>query len=102
MSPQWADYFGVEEGLLAGSVEEGSVAAGAGIVAGDVIPAVDGRSVDSAEMLRRRLSGLDGGDEVSIGVTREGRERTLTATLAEERNRTPRFRLFGQDDSTIE
>ena len=86
MSSQLADYFGVDSGLLVSSVEEGSVAAAAGVMAGDVITAVDGRAIDSADMLRRRLSGLDAGDEVSIGVTREGRELTLTATLAGERN----------------
>ncbi|MDA1093495.1 MAG: PDZ domain-containing protein [Acidobacteria bacterium] len=105
LSPQLAEFFGVEEGLLVSSVEAGSVASEAGVTAGDVIATVDGRAVDSAETLRRRLSGLEVGDEVTLGVTRDGRELTLTATLAEgqeRRERRQRFGFFGGDDSTIE
>ncbi len=102
LSPQLAEFFGVEEGLLVSSVEAGSVASEAGVTAGDVIATVDGRAVDSAETLRRRLSGLEVGDEVTLGVTRDGRELTLTATLAEGQERRQRFRFFGGDDSRIE
>lgn len=100
LSSQLADYFGVAEGLLVSNVDEGSVAAEAGVMAGDVITALDGRAVDSSSSLRRRLSGAEAGEEVSIGVTRAGRELTLTATLADTRPRAG-YQLFG-DDSTLE
>jgi S1-C subfamily serine protease len=42
LSPQLADYFGVDDGVLVSSVTEESVAAAAGLQAGDVITSVDG------------------------------------------------------------
>jgi S1-C subfamily serine protease len=84
------------------NVDDGSVAAEAGVMAGDVITSLDGRVVDSASLLRRRLSGVDAGDEVSIGVTRGGRELSLTATLTDARARAHRYQVFGEDDSTLE
>jgi S1-C subfamily serine protease len=102
LSSQLADYFGVAEGLLVSNVDEGSVAAEAGVMAGDVITALDGRAVDSTDSLRRRLSAVDAGEEVSIGVTRGGRELSLTATLPDTRPRAHRYQFFGEDDSTLE
>ena len=87
LSPQLADYFGVDDGVLVSSVEEESTAADAGLQAGDVITSVDGRSVEDSANLRRRLSAVAPGEEVSLGVTRAGRELELTATLDETRRR---------------
>jgi len=102
LSSQLADYFGVAEGLLVSNVDEGSVAAAAGVMAGDVIASLDGRTVDSSSSLRRRLSGVDAGEDVSIGVTRAGHELALTATLTDTRARAYRHQFFGEGDSTIE
>ena len=101
LSSQLADYFGVDDGVLVTSVVEGSVAAGAGLQAGDVITSVDGRSVDDANTLRRRLSAVDPGEEVSIDVTRAGRELELTATMSEDRTRRPRFEILRPDGRAI-
>ena len=90
LSPQLANYFGVDDGVLVSSVEEESAAADAGLQAGDVITSVDGRSVEDSASLRRRLSAVDPGEEVLIGVTRAGRELELTATLDQGRGRRPR------------
>ncbi len=63
-------------------VTAGSAAAKAGLTAGDVVTAVDGRPVDSAEGLVGRVRGMAVGDEVKLTVTgRNGQERTVTATL---------------------
>ena len=102
LSSQLADYFGVAEGLLIRNVDEGSVEADAGVMAGDVITSLDGRTVASSSSLRRRLSGVDAGEDVSIGVTRAGRELALTATLTDTRAKAYRYQFFGEDDSTIE
>ena len=50
--------------------------------------------VDDINNLRRRLSVVDPGEEVSIGVTRAGRELDLTATTSEDRARRPRLEIF--------
>ena len=101
LSPQLADYFGVDNGVLISSVDEESVAAEAGLQAGDVITAVDGRAVEDTANLRRRLSAVDPGEEVSIGVTRAGRELALTATLNEDREKRRRLEIFKNDGRAI-
>ena len=101
LSPQLADYFGVDDGVLVSSVDEESAAADAGLQAGDVITSVDGRSVEDSASLRRRLSAADPGEEVSIGVTRAGRELELTATLDQQRGRRPRPDIFKDDGRAI-
>ena len=68
LSPQLADYFGVDDGVLVSSVDEESAAADAGLQAGNVITSVDGRSVADSANLRRRLSAVDTGEEVSISA----------------------------------
>ena len=63
-------------------VTAGSAAAKAGLATGDVVTAVDGRPVDSAEGLVGRVRGMAVGDEVKLTVTGAGgQERTVTATL---------------------
>ena len=101
LSPQLADHFGVAAGVLVSSVDEESAAADAGLQAGDVITSVDGRSVEDSASLRRRLSAADPGEEVSIGVTRAGRELELTATLDQDRGRRPRPDIFKDDGRAI-
>ena len=78
-----------------------SAAADAGLQAGDVITSVDGRSVEDSASLRRRLSAAAPGEEVSIGVTRAGRELELTATLAEDPGRWRRPGIFKDDGRPI-
>ena len=93
LSSQLAEYFQVEDGVLVSSVEEASVAAEAGLMAGDVITTLDGRTIDSASMLRRRLSGFEAGEDVAISVTRAGQQVTLSATLGDERSRRRRLQF---------
>jgi len=101
LSPQLADYFGVDDGVLVSSVDEESAAADAGLQAGDVITSVDGRSVEDSASLRRRLSAADPGEEVSIGVARAGRELELTAPLDQDRGKRPRPDIFKDDGRAI-
>ena len=101
LSPQLADYFGVDDGVLVSSVTEESVAAAAGLQAGDVITSVDGRTVDDSAKLRRRLSAVDPGEEVTIGVTRAGRELELTATLEQARPRRRGLEIFRRNSRAL-
>jgi membrane-associated protease RseP (regulator of RpoE activity) len=88
LSPQLAEYFGTKEGVLVTSVSDDSVAAKAGLKAGDVITSVNGSTVREPQDLRRRLQNLDDGDELTIGVMRDRK----TVTLKGKAERTDRRR----------
>lgn len=81
LSPQLADYFGVNEGVLVTSVTPGSPAERAGVKAGDVITAVDGVSVARVADLQRQLLRQPGGREVSLTLVRDRKSLTVKATL---------------------
>ena len=81
---QLAGYFGVAAGVLVRHVGEETVAAAAGLRAGDVITAIDGEAVDDLGALRRRLSALDPGASFAVAVMRDGAETSLPAELEED------------------
>jgi putative serine protease PepD len=68
-------------GVTVSQVSAGSAAASAGLKAGDVITAVDGTNVATAEKLRAIIAGHQPGDSISLTVKRGGSQKTLTATL---------------------
>jgi len=86
-----------EEGVLVGSVQEGSAAGDAGVrgggaqrlvagrsytVGGDTIVAIDGEDVASVDSLRRILLQHEPGDSVELALVRAGGQReTVSATL---------------------
>jgi serine protease Do len=69
-------------GALVSRVIEGSPAEKAGVKAGDVIVALDGKTVDKIEDLPRLVAEMHAGREVRLTVVRDGKEQTLTATIA--------------------
>ncbi len=93
---QLADYFGVESGrgVLVTSVHNDSVAAAAGLQAGDVITAIDDRAVDDVPALRRRIARVEPGEEIVISVVRDRTQMSLTAMFEapEARRRSRRAR----------
>jgi len=70
-----------DKGAFVGEVVDGSAAQQAGIQAGDVITKIDGKKVDSAADVGDIIGKLAPGDRVRITVQRDGKEKTLTATL---------------------
>jgi len=68
-------------GVTVSAVSAGSGASSAGLKAGDVITAVDGTKVTTAEKLRAIIAGDKPGDKVTLTITRNGSSQTLTATL---------------------
>jgi putative serine protease PepD len=68
-------------GVTVGQVSSGSAAASAGLKAGDVITAVDGTNVASAEKLRAIIAGHKPGDSITLTFKRGGSAKTVTATL---------------------
>ena len=81
LDTQLADYFGVKEGVLVKSVAEGSAAAKAGLKAGDVITAINGKHIYDASDAARALDRVEGNGEVTVEVTRERKTQTLKGKL---------------------
>jgi putative serine protease PepD len=67
--------------VTVGQVSSGSAADSAGVKAGDVITAVDGTSVPTAEKLRAIIASHKPGDKITLTIQRGGVSKTLTATL---------------------
>jgi S1-C subfamily serine protease len=72
-------------GVIVQQVVEGSPAEAAGLQAGDVITALDGTPVESAQALTESIAGHTPGDVVTLTVVHlnDGNERQVEVTLAE-------------------
>jgi S1-C subfamily serine protease len=80
---QSADLGSTVAGAVVVQVVSGSPAEGAGLSNGDVIVAVDGKTVDSPASLTAALSGHHPGDKVTVGWTdTSGKSHTATVKLA--------------------
>jgi serine protease Do len=85
LSDQLAAYFGVKEGVLVSEVTSGTPAATAGIQAGDVITAVNGRNVLSSNDLMREVREAEPGSTLEIRLTRNRKETAVKVTLPQRR-----------------
>jgi S1-C subfamily serine protease len=85
LSDQLATYFGVKEGVLVSEVTSGTPAATAGIQAGDIITAVNGRAVMSSGDLVREVRDAEPGSTLDVRLTRNRKELTLKVTLPQRR-----------------
>jgi serine protease Do/serine protease DegQ len=74
---------GSTQGALVSQVVDGSAAEKAGIKAGDVITAVNGKPVKDAGALRNQIGLLRIGDKVDISLMRDGKPRRVTAVIGE-------------------
>ena len=83
LTDQLASYFGVKEGVLVSSVVTGSAAAQAGLRAGDVITAVNGRSVQSVGDVTSAVRETRPGTALTMRVMRDRKELTITVTMPE-------------------
>jgi serine protease Do len=83
-----ADSLGMKQakGAMVDSPQDGSPAAKAGIEAGDVITAVDGKPVKDSRDLARTISVMAPGSSVKLDVLHKGDSRTLTLALGEMPN----------------
>jgi serine protease Do len=86
LTPELADAMklkGQLAGALVGEVTPKSPAQKAGIKTGDVITAVNGKSVGDARELRLMIGSRAPGSKAQIAVNREGQNKTLEIELAE-------------------
>jgi len=84
LTPELAQAFGITQrhGAVVTRVTPGSAAARAGVTAGDVIVAVNGRPVDDATKLRNTIGLLSIGQRVELKILRDGKQIDATATIA--------------------
>lgn len=92
LSPQLAEYFGVKDGVLVSSVRDGSVAAGAGVQAGDIVTSVNGRDVETAAELRREVQRFESGEAFTLGIVRDRKAMTLNGKMEDRRPQRWTFR----------
>lgn len=86
LDPGLARSFGFEgtDGVLISEVQPGGPADGAGLRAGDIVTAFNGRSLRSMDDLRLSVAEVRPGTGVDIVVHREGRERRLEVEVGEQ------------------
>jgi serine protease Do len=78
---QLAEYFGTSNGVLVNSVEKDSPAAKAGLKAGDVVTAVDGKAVAEPSELIDAVRAAGDGATLSIDIVRDRKPQSLKAEL---------------------
>jgi serine protease Do len=81
LDTQLAEYFGVKEGALVKSVAADSAGSKAGLKAGDVITAINGRHVYDSSDVTRALDRVESNGEFTLDVTRDRKTQTLKGKL---------------------
>jgi len=78
-----ADYYGLERpmGVLVSRVNEDTPAERAGLKEGDIILAIDGKSVDTVSQLRNTVSLMPVGHDAKLDIRRDGKELAKSVTL---------------------
>jgi len=71
----------VSTGVVVDSVALNSAASKAGVLRGDLIIGIDGQVIDNVSQLRERLSRKRPGEKFNITLVRNGKERTVVASL---------------------
>ena len=69
------------KGVEITDVADGSPAAKAGLQKGDVVTAIDGNDIGTAEALRSAVQAKQSGDEISVTYSRNGQSNTVKVTL---------------------
>lgn len=78
---QLAEYFGTSKGVLVNSVEKDSPAAKAGLKAGDVVTAVNGKAVGEPSELIEAVREAGDGVTLSIDIVRDRKPQSVKAEL---------------------
>ncbi len=72
-----------EKGVLVADITENSPAEKAGLKRGDVIVEYDGKEVNEPTTLRNMVADTPPGREVTLKIVRDGKPKTLSASIAE-------------------
>jgi serine protease Do len=92
LTSEMAASLGLSEtrGAIVSAVESGSAAEHAGIKRGDVIVSFNGKAITEFNALRNRVAEAKPGASATVGIVRDGSEKTLTVKLDEAANRSAR------------
>jgi len=71
------------QGIVVAQVEQGSPAAQAGLRVNDVILQVNGKPVESYVAFRNQVAMMKPGDEIQLGISRDGKNTQLNVTLGQ-------------------
>jgi len=85
VTPEIADSLGLsnDKGALVSNAQDDGPAKKAGVAAGDIITAVDGKEVASPKELARVIGAIEPGKSVDVTVWREGKSETMKVDLGE-------------------
>lgn len=84
LTEQMAKHYNLPVGIYVKEVEDISAAQKAGVKAGDVIIEADGQKITTMDELNELKNKHQIGDTITLKVNRDGKEQTLTVTLAEK------------------
>ncbi len=87
LSDQLASYFGTKDGVLVTAVTDNSAAAKAGLMAGDVIVAINGTTVTTPSELSRQVQDMDENQEFTLDIVRDKKKQTLKGKLEPRQQR---------------
>lgn len=85
LNDQLGNFFGADDGngALVREVVDDSPAQKAGLKAGDVIVAIDGKDIEELDDVQRRVRQADKGDQLDITVLRDKKEMTVAVEVEE-------------------
>jgi serine protease Do/serine protease DegQ len=88
LTPDLANAFGLNShhGAVITQILKGSPAEKAGLKTSDVIISINGKKIKNSASIRNAVGLLRVGDSVSIKVLQKGKERVVTAIIAEKKN----------------
>jgi serine protease Do len=101
VTPEIADSLGLtgEKGALVSNAQDDGPAKKAGVVAGDIITAVDGKEVTSPKELARIIGAIAPGKPVDVTVWRSGKSETVKVDLGELPGAEKQAALQGNDEA---
>jgi serine protease Do len=103
VSQDIADGLGLKAaaGALVDKAEPRTPAAEAGLKSGDVITKLNGQAVKDAADLTRRVGSLKPGEKVEIAFLRDGAEKTVSLTLAAQKNQQTAMAGAAQNEGAL-
>ena len=104
VTPEIAESLGLtaEKGALVSNAQDDGPAKKAGVVAGDIITAVDGKEVASPKELARIIGGIAPGKPVDVTLWRDGKSEVVKVDLGELPGAGKQAALQGDDKAPAE